>query len=407
MQAAISNSLVSNLKPALHPYEVRDTRLKGFLLRVQPSGVMSFYLEYARGRRLRLGRAEALLPAEARTQAKAILAEVYQGRDPRAAQMAAKARTFRAYIDEIYAPWAAQNIRTARATTRRLCNNFPDLQDRKLNDITPWLVEKWRLARLKAGAKHITINRDLDDLKSSLSKATIWGFLEENPLRGLKRHRIDDRPPVRFLTEAEEHCLRGALDQREARLHAGRTSANAWRRARGYPLHVEFSTVAFADHLRPMVLLSLNTGMRQGELFALRWTDVDFDNSNLTVRGATAKSGRTRHIPLNTEGHSVLQDWRQQAPSPDGLIFPGRGGHPFNNVRKAWLGVLQTAAITNFRWHDLRHNFASRLVMSGVDLNTVRELLGHASYQMTLRYAHLAPAHKAAAVARLVSNVDA
>ena len=86
----------------------------------------------------------------------------------------------------------------------------------------------------------------------------------------------------------------------------------------------------------------------------------------------------------------------------DGLVFPGKNGKRFNNIRRSWAGVLDAAKISGFRLHDLRHTFASRLVMAGVDLNTVRELLGHSDYSMTLRYAHLAPEHKAAAVARLV-----
>jgi integrase len=122
----------------------------------------------------------------------------------------------------------------------------------------------------------------------------------------------------------------------------------------------------------------------------------------LTVRGQSAKSGRTRHVPLNAEALAALQGWRAQCSAPEGLIFPGRNGARLDNIRKAWLAVLADAEIKGFRWHDLRHHFASRLVMLGIDLNTVRELLGHASYQMTLRYAHLAPEHKAAAVAKLL-----
>lgn len=82
-------------------------------------------------------------------------------------------------------------------------------------------------------------------------------------------------------------------------------------------------------------------------------------------------------------------------------MFPAKDGRPFNNIRKSWVAVLQTAGIKAFRFHDLRHHFASRLVMAGVDLNTVRELLGHADLAMTLRYVHLAPEHKAEAVSRL------
>jgi site-specific recombinase XerD len=75
-----------------------------------------------------------------------------------------------------------------------------------------------------------------------------------------------------------------------------------------------------------------------------------------------------------------------------------------HDVNTSWGNVLVDAKIENFRWHDMRHHFASHLVMAGVDLNTVRELLGHADLKMTLRYAHLAPEHKAAAVAKLMKG---
>lgn len=97
-----------------------------------------------------------------------------------------------------------------------------------------------------------------------------------------------------------------------------------------------------------------------------------------------------------------LNDWQSQSKG-DGLVFPNhQTGTRFDNVKKSWASVLKAAEIKNFRWHDMRHHFASKLVMAGVDLNTVRELLGHADIKMTLRYAHLAPEHKANAVAKLV-----
>jgi integrase len=118
------------------------------------------------------------------------------------------------------------------------------------------------------------------------------------------------------------------------------------------------------------------------------------------VEGSTAKTGRTRHIPLNAEALDVLTAWRHQTTGHD-LVFPGKNGARLNNVKKAWAGVLREAQIANFRWHDLRHDFASKLVMAGVALNTMRELLGHTNLNTTLRYAHLAPDHKAEAVNRL------
>lgn len=154
-----------------------------------------------------------------------------------------------------------------------------------------------------------------------------------------------------------------------------------------------------------MVLLSMNTGIRQGELFNLTWANINFQQAILIVAGDKAKSGKTRHIPLNSEALTALKTWHQQTNDKEGLVFPSKTSHPFNNIRKAWQRVLKLANISNFRWHDLRHHFASKLVMAGVDLNTVRELLGHSDIKMTLRYAHLAPEHKANAVEKLVNIV--
>lgn len=151
-----------------------------------------------------------------------------------------------------------------------------------------------------------------------------------------------------------------------------------------------------------MILLSINTGLRRGEIFNMTWDNVNFERKLLTIEGAYAKSGKTRHIPLNTEALLTLKTWRQQYEN-DHLVFPSLDNLPFDNIKKAWGGILNLANIKNFRWHDLRHHFASRLVMVGVDLNTVRELLGHSDMTMTLRYAHLAPEHKANAVEKLMN----
>jgi integrase len=132
--------------------------------------------------------------------------------------------------------------------------------------------------------------------------------------------------------------------------------------------------------------------------------EIKFSRSevSVSVTGDIAKSCKTRHVPLNILALQCLNDWRING-NDTGLIFPNpQTGVQFDNVKKAWAGILKAAEIKEFRWHDMRHHFASKLVMAGVDLNTVRELLGHADIKMTLRYAHLAPEHKAKAVARLV-----
>lgn len=152
----------------------------------------------------------------------------------------------------------------------------------------------------------------------------------------------------------------------------------------------------FGDHLTPAVLVSINTGLRRGELLSLKWPAVDFKGAQLTVEGSAAKSQQTRHIPLNAEALDALKKWQEQRQDEERVF-------PVGWLKTAWSNVLTKATVEKFRWHDLRHHFASKLVQAGVPLNTVRELLGHGSLAMTLRYAHLAPDQKREAVAKLVA----
>ena len=152
----------------------------------------------------------------------------------------------------------------------------------------------------------------------------------------------------------------------------------------------------YMDHLTPVVLLAMNTGMRRGELLSLEWADIDLGAKIITVQARKAKSGKQRHIPQNAEALGVVTKWRQQSEGVGQVFKP-------QDVKKGWDALLTTAKITGFRFQDLRHHFASKLVMAGVDLNTVRELLGHSDITMTLRYAHLGPEHLAAAVEKLAA----
>ncbi|MNP19667.1 Tyrosine recombinase XerD [compost metagenome] len=202
---------------------------------------------------------------------------------------------------------------------------------------------------------------------------------------------------VRYLDADETKRLRNALDTRQDEMKAERENANKWRADRGKEQMQSLAHLPFTDHLKPMVLVSLNTGMRRGELFDLKWSAVNFDTKTITVAGDTTKTSDTRYIPMNKEVMSALKDWKKQA-GKSRYIFPSQGGGRLEDVKSAWLKLLERAKIDGFRWHDMRHDFASRLVMAGVPLNTVRDLLGHADIKMTLRYAHLAPGTKAAAV---------
>lgn len=100
--------------------------------------------------------------------------------------------------------------------------------------------------------------------------------------------------------------------------------------------------------------------------------DVDFDRAMLTVRGENSKNGRTRYVPLNRKSISVLKTW-QHKPGKAGYVFPSSHGGKLASIHTAWRNLLEEVGIKDFRWHDMRHDFASKLVMKGYDINTVRE----------------------------------
>ncbi len=259
--------------------------------------------------------------------------------------------------------------------------------------LNAWVIEKWRSKRIKHGVADATLNRDLATLRSALSKAVEWKILAANPIAGVKQRKVDNAR-VRYLTADEEKRLRDALAKRDKDAIAARKSGNEWRQQRGKELSSPIPLHGFADHLTPMVLLALATGLRRGELTALVWEDVDLANKLLTARAAAAKSNRSRVVPLNREAVLVLERWKRQQ-GGNGRLFA------VQSIKTAWGALMTAASIKALRFHDTRHNFASRLVSNGVDLNTVRELLGHADLKMTLRYAHLAQEHKAKAVETL------
>jgi len=402
MKATINTSLIAKLQPGDKPYDVRDDKLTGFLVRVNLSGKLLYMCEYARGKRVTIGKVGVLTPAQARDKAHSILGDAAKGIDPSESRKKKHKITLTEFIDKEYAPWVKEHRKVGIKTLNVITRRFYDLFGTKpLTELTPALIDQWRTQRLKNGISVETVNRNIATLKAAISKAVLWGFIESHPLERLKLMKADRSAKVRFLSAEEEQRLREAAIKREEQIKAGRDNANQWRLERGYELFLDLNNYEFADHMRPMILLSINTGLRQGEVFSLKWENVNFERSLLTIEGAYAKSGKTRHIPLNTEAQYVLKSWRQQSNNSD-LVFPSINNKSFNTVKTSWKGIRDAAKLKNFRWHDMRHHFASRLVMAGVDLNTVRELLGHSDLAMTLRYAHLAPEHKANAVEKLV-----
>ena len=184
-----------------------------------------------------------------------------------------------------------------------------------------------------------------------------WRKAQHNPVTQVKL-RKEENSRVRFLSEEEETSL----------LHA------------------------CGPNLRAIVVTALNTGFRRGELLSLTWSDVDFVRGLITVQAAYAKNGERRTIPINEEVRRLLRDLKGNAENAD-KVFLNSNGEAYKLVSTVFDEAVERAKITDFHFHDLRHTFASRLIMASNDLRTVQVLMGHKTINMTLRYSHLSPDH--------------
>jgi integrase len=406
MKMKLTNTIVEKLAPGPDKhYEVNDAEVPGLLLRVQPTGVRVYYVRYrmpdGKRRYYRLGNAGAITVAEARIAARQYLADVVKGYDPQEAKQRPKDHTLKTFLP-VYKE-RAPRAKAAAANITRVEHSFKDLLDKPISDIRPMWIENWQAARQRAKAAKATVNREITALRAVLGKAVDWGFIDTHPLKRVKQLKVDTGTRPRYLKPDELNRLHAALDEREEKRRAERDSFNKHRTDRNLSPLPDLRAVVFTDYLKPMTLLALNTGLRRGELFNLTWADCELEGAapTLTVQGEGAKSGKTRHVPLNRAALDSLTRWKAQGEGT-GLVFvsPKTGGR-FDNISSSWDQLTEDAKLPDFRFHDCRHHFASMLVQKGIDLNTVRELLGHSDLKLTMRYAYLAPENTARAVAVL------
>jgi site-specific recombinase XerD len=210
-----------------------------------------------------------------------------------------------------------------------------------------------------------TVNRYRSLLSLTYRLGIRSGKVRENPVRQVAR-RKENNLRVRFLDPEEEERLRTKIRE-------------------------------LCPDREPEFDLALHTGLRRNELWRLRWQDVNFQAGLLTVR--EAKNGQARHIPLNMVAEKALLTLSRRGTGE--YVLPG----PADRTPRTWdrwfERCVRAAGIADFRYHDLRHTFASRLVMAGVPLRTLAELLGHRTLSVVMRYAHLSPGHLREAVERL------
>jgi integrase len=211
-----------------------------------------------------------------------------------------------------------------------------------------------------------TVANELGVLRHCLRLARRWGYVASVPEIVLPK-RPEGR--LRYLDEAEIGRL----------LFACRDSRNAY--------------------LATVVILALHTGMRKGEILGLEWERVDLSTARITIH--QTKSGKPRGVPIGRAVYDALIALQPDPERRHGRLFPNGNDRRGSQIRTAFELALTRAGIAGFRFHDLRHTAASHLVMRGASLQDVKEVLGHADLRMTLRYAHLSPAHLRGAVERL------
>ena len=245
---------------------------------------------------------------------------------------------------------------------------------RALAAVTPTDLEEWR--RRQTEVSVATVNRHLAFLRRVFSVAVRDGLCVQNPVSQI-RLASENNARIRWLSIEEEDRLRAHC------------SAELW-------LQIE---------------LAVLTGLRQSEQFMLQWSSVDFATGVITI--PRSKSGSVRRVPMSDRVTQILAGMRSRGSSSwvypayandggNGVLNDAGGSRLWREFNRARKG----AGLVDLHWHDLRHTFASRLVMSGVDLYTVQKLLGHRTIEMTQRYAHLAPDHLRSAVQTLAAKSE-
>lgn len=222
----ITSAMLKKLPSEAGSYDVRDSQIKGFMLRVYPSGRKTYKCEYARGRRITIGDAEVVTVAQARERAKQILGDAARGLDPKDAKESRKygnkVLTFKQFFEMEYQPWLkAGKPETADATLQRLKSCFmDDFGDLPLNEINPHRIEKWKIGRLTKDKKVQlgTANKEISMLKTVITRSKKWGFIKVHPLSELEFEKEPENIIERYLDEEEYSRLMQALEHYEEEL---------------------------------------------------------------------------------------------------------------------------------------------------------------------------------------------
>lgn len=274
-----------------------------------------------------------------------------------------RAVTIGEFFEGRYLPWAKEHKKTWDDDFLHFHKHLkPRFGEKTFDAVSPFDVEKMKLELKKGISKQgkpysqATIKHQLVLLNRIYNLAQRWGVYEgPNPMDRVEVPKLDNQR-TEYFADDELGRLMEILDK--------------WHNR---------DSVAF-------VKFALFTGLRRGELFKLTWEDVDLERGMVTLRAPKGK--KTQTLFISPQAIEILQGLDRTSP----FVFPGKGGKQRTDFKGPWLRIRKAAGLPeNFRFHGLRHNFASTLVSNGVDLLVVKELLTHKDFKTTQRYAHLSP----------------
>jgi integrase len=364
-KAHLSAAVVSAAQcpPGKAKQDLYCTSVTGFVFERRSSGGGTYYFRFsdAAGRQaqFKIGGEGDITFAAAKKRAVQLRSEVVMGGDPRAKKAEARAVP-------LFRDLATQHLADAKlyqrsySTTAMYMNRhvLPRWGKVRLTDIDSRAISQWLGEKRAEGLAPATVEKIRVIFGRSFELGARWGVpgTDKNPVRAVSRKPFQNARE-KYLSREESIRLREAVAQ----------SQNT--------------------QLQHVVGLLLLTGARVRELLDAKWSDVDVGRRSWLI--PTSKTGKPRHVPLSTPALAIIEalprfkDCPFLIPNPDTL-------KPFVSIKHSWQRAIKVAKLPGLRIHDLRHSAASFMVNSGVDLFAVGKVLGHASYQSTQRYAHLA-----------------